>query len=132
MSGFCLRALVGFAALTLSACTVQYHDLSQSAAQAPQVKIWGSPPGSLYLCLSIDPGTPVYGGPQPQVVIGYTRDVVAFYGIQDGQWVEIKYYNGQLGWVDGLKVRPYHGPHTNSTCEIYAVDIQQQPIFTLR
>lgn len=42
-------------------------------------------------------------------VIGYTRDAVAFFGQQAGRFVEIKYYNGALGWIDVLKIRPYHG-----------------------
>ena len=81
-----------------------------------------------------------FGGPGPAgsaasrrgPVIGYTRDVVAIFGMQVGQHISIFYYNGLIGWIEMSQVRPYQGRRPSSTCVIEGVDFQQRPIFLIR
>jgi len=116
----------------LSGCSVQFTDLTPYTSSQPQQAVYSAPVIGRNLCLSSEPGVPVTTRPGNNEAFGYTRDIVAFAGLQNGQHIAIKYYNGALGWIDGMKVRPYRGPRPGSTCIIPGVDLQQRPIFILR
>ncbi len=114
--------------LALGACSFQVNDLSPYSSERRQRGAYGAPAVGRFLCLSVDPGLPVTLHPGGGPAIGYTRDVVAFYGLQERQYISIVYYNGALGWIDGMKIRRYHGSRPTSSCVIPGVDIQQRPI----
>ena len=121
--------------LTLGACSVQFHDVSQQSnvRQPSQRTYWGSlPAGALYVCLSVDPGVPVTQDPGQGLVLGYTRNVVALYGqLQYGDYIRIVHYTGALGWISTRTVRRYHGQRPNSTCIVPGVDMLQRPVFQI-
>ena len=126
-----LRLIAAFCLLAMSGCSFRYQDLSQRQTGRTQDVTYARPAIGKYLCLSVEPGTPVALHPGGSEIIGYTRNVVAFYGVQLGKYVSVIYYNGALGWVDGLKIRPYHGPRRNSKCIVPGVDRQLRPIFVI-
>lgn len=127
------RLAVAVAALlTLAGCTFQHNDLLAGASQQSEFFYWGRPAIGQYLCLSVEPGVPVTLEARGSEVIGYTRDVVAFSGRQEGNYIRTIYYSGALGWIDGLKIRPYHGPRPDSSCIIPGLDQQHRPIFVIR
>jgi len=115
--------------ITLTGCSVHYTYLS-GAQQAPQYRIWPAPAAGNFLCLAATPGTPIYAhdheyGP----VIGYTRNVVAFQGQQNGGWISVVSYNGPaIGWIDGTNIRPFQSVYPGHGC-IVTVDAAQRPIF---
>jgi hypothetical protein len=54
-----------------------------SVAQTPQISFSGKPAVGEFLCLSSAPNVPIYSGPGPGAgTVGYTRNVVAFAGMQ--------------------------------------------------
>ena len=72
-------------------------------------QVLGGARGREFLCLTSQPGTPIHDAPAANsAVIGYTRQVVAFYGLQEGRWISIQMYDGsRLGWLDGTTIRPF-------------------------
>jgi len=126
------RMLPGLCVLVLAACSVQYQDLSQPIVGQSQEFHWTKPAVGQWWCVSVDPGLPVLQHPGGGPVIGYTRDVVAIFGMQVGQHISIVYYNGLIGWIEMSQVRPYQGRRPSSTCVIEGVDFQQRPIFLIR
>lgn len=130
MTGVRLAPVVLLAGM-LSGCGVQFNGVTPYGAH-PQQAVYPAPAVGRYLCLSSEPGVAVTVHPGSGTPFGYTRDFVAFAGLQDGQYITILYYNGALGWIDGMKVRPYRGPRPGSSCVIPGVDIQQRPIFIIK
>ncbi len=126
--GACLVAL-----LVLSGCSAQFHETlgGSNGEQSPNVTWWPKPVHGMYLCLSTPPGMPVYDHCDSNFVIGYTRNVVAFYGEQVGNSIRIIYYNGAMGWIDGRRISPYHGPTPDSVCIVPGVDLYQRPVFEM-
>jgi len=126
-----LRAAAAACVLATGGCRVQFQDSSTIKVVQSDFKFWSRPVHGIYFCLSTPPGLPVtlYEGQGP--VIGFTRDVVAFHGEQSDHWIRIVYYNGALGWIDSLRVRPYTGPRATSSCIIPAVDLYQRPIYVI-
>ena len=119
------------AAALLAGCSVQVNDLSQPLVGHSQNATWPAPAVGRFLCLSVDPGLPVMQHPGGGPVIGYTREVVAFYGNQGGHYVSIVHYTGALGWIDGMRMRPFHGARPGSMCIVPGVDLQQRPMFVI-
>ena len=119
------------AALSVSGCKAEFHEFGAGHVEQSRIMEWSKPTNGMYLCLSADPGTPVYSAAGGSNVIGYTRDVVAFFGGQDGNWLEVFHYNGLLGWVDSAKLHVFHGSHPGATCIIPGVDTLQRPIFMI-
>lgn len=117
----------------LSGCSVQFNPTTPyDRLERPQQAVYPAPAIGRYLCLSSQPGLPVTTHPGGSEAFGYTQDVVAFAGLQNGQHIAIIFYTGALGWIDGTKIRSYQGPRPGSTCIVPGVDIQQRPIFLLR
>ncbi len=126
------RAAAAACLLATGGCgVVQFQDSSTIKVVQASDKFWGAPVHGIYLCLSTPPGIPVTLHADQGPVIGFTRDVVAFHGEQSDHWIRIVYYNGALGWIDALKIRPYTGPRPSSSCIIPGVDLYQRPIFVI-
>ena len=63
--------------------------------------------------------------------IGYTRNVVAFQGQQNGGWISVVSYDDpQIGWIDGTTIKPFQPAYPGQRC-IVTVDISQRPIFQI-
>lgn len=123
-------ACSGMVALLLGGCAVHYQGLTMTGSpQTAEWKYWEAPASGAFLCLAAPPGTPVYAHPgNNQPIMGYTRDVVAFAGIQEGKWISIVYYDARMGWIDGLLIRPYGDAHPGHKC-VADRDWQQRPVF---
>ena len=95
-----------------------------------QYRLWQAPAAGDFPCLAATPGTPIYAsdhgyGP----VIGYTRNVVAFQGQQNGGRISIVSYNSPvIGWIDGTTTRPFQSVDPGHGC-VVTVDAAQRPIF---
>jgi hypothetical protein len=126
------QALLGLSTLALVACSLQHQDLSQPRVGQSENFYWTKPAVGQRWCLSVNPGLPVLQHPGGGALVGYTRDVVAIYGMQVRNYISIVYYTGALGWIEVSKVRPYHGRRPDSTCIVEGVDFQQRPIFLIR
>jgi len=119
-------------AAALGGCSVHYTDLSASAQQAPQYKLWPAPKLGRWLCLTSTPGTPIYSGPSPGgQIIGYTRQVVAFQGQQSGRWISIiPYDRPEISWIDGRTIKPFQPAFPGQRCIVYE-DTRQRPVFEI-
>ena len=126
------HVLLGLCLLVLVACSLQQQNLSQGRVGQSENSYWTKPAVGQRWCLSVDPGLPVLQHPGGGALVGYTRDVVAIYGMQVRNYISIVYYTGALGWIEVSKVRPYHGRRPDSTCIVEGVDFQQRPIFLIR
>jgi hypothetical protein len=117
-------------ALLASACTVPMMNGS-TAAQDPQIAFFSKPVVGEFLCLSSVPNMPIYSQPGPDAgILGYTRNVVAFAGMQQGGQIMIITYNGMDGWIDGRKIAPFHGA-PGQRCIVPGRDRPQRPIFEI-
>ena len=125
------RALfLAFIGLPVCACTVRMVD-TPSIAQDPQIAFFGKPAVGEFLCLSSVPNTPIYSRPGTGAgVLGYTRNVVAFAGMQQGGQIMIITYSGLDGWIDGTKIAPFHGA-PGQRCIVPGRDRLQRPIFEI-
>jgi len=126
------RVAAAVTLIGLTGCEVHYTDLS-GAQQAPQYRIWQAPTAGNFLCLAATPGTPIYAGAHGYgPVIGYTRNVVAFQGQQNGGWISVVSYNSPvIGWIDGTTIKPFQSVYPGHGC-IVTVDAAQRPIFHIR
>ncbi len=120
------------AAISVGGCSAEFHEFGAGHVEQSRNMMWTRPVNGRYLCLSADPGTPVYSGAGGGAVIGYTRDVVGFFGGQQGNWLQVFHYNGLLGWVDSAKLHVFHGSHPGASCIIPGVDTLQRPIFVIQ
>jgi hypothetical protein len=125
------RVLLVFpVALLASACTVRMMNGS-SVAQDPQIAFFGKPVVGEFLCLSSMPNEPIYSRPGPDAGnLDYTRNVVAFAGMQQGGQIMIITYSGLDGWIDGTKIAPFHGA-PGQRCIVPGRDLAQRPIFEI-
>ena len=124
--------MAAVAAISIGGCSAEFHEIGAPRVEQSNFMFWPKPTNGMYLCLSVDPGTPLYANPGGPTVIGYTRDVIAFYGQQMGNWLEVYHYNGSLGWVDSAKVHVFHGSHPGASCIIPGLDMRLRPIFVIR
>lgn len=128
LSSMAAAAIVGVA---LGGCAIRNPDQSGS-----QTRMYGRPKNGYLLCLASKPGVPVYLGPgengNGSPLIGYTQNMIAFWGDQFGHYIRVMYYTGALGWMDGTEIRPYGSAHPGHTCTIPGRDIQQRPQFVIR
>ncbi len=116
--------------ILLSGCTVRMMNGS-SVAQDSQTAFFGKPAVGEFLCLSSVPGMPIYSRPGlGGGILGYTRNVVAFAGMQQGGQIMIITYNGLDGWIDGTKITPFHGA-PSQRCIVPGRDLGQRPIFEI-
>lgn len=120
--------------LLLVGCSFPMQEAGQPA-QGNRFQVWGPPALGEYLCLSATPGTPVYARPNdgltgPQL-IGYTKNVVAFKGWQDGNEIAIVYYTGGVGWIDARNVTPYQPARAGERCIVPGLDRNLRPIFEI-
>lgn len=125
-----LALIVAPLALLAGGCTVRMMD-SSALGQNTQTAFYGKPENGEFLCLSSVPNMPIYSRPGPGAgILGYTRDVVAFAGMQQGGQIMIITYNGLDGWIDGTKISPFHGA-PGQRCIIPGRDRGQRPIFEI-
>lgn len=120
--------------LLLAGCSFHMQEMGQPA-QGSRFQVWGRPALGEYLCLSATPGTPVYAQPPdspmtPQL-IGYTKNLVAFKGWQDGNEIAIVYYTGGVGWIDARNVTPYQPTRPGERCIVPGLDRNLRPIFEI-
>lgn len=102
-----------------------------SVAQDPQIAFFGKPVVGEFLCMSSVPNEPIYSRPGPGAgILGYTRNEVAFAGMQQGGQIMIITYNGLDGWIDGTKIAPFHGA-PGQRCIVPGRDRLQRPIFEI-
>jgi len=128
-----LGAVAAACVLATGGCgVVRFQDPNGIKYVDSESKFYSAPASGRYLCLSTQPGLPVRLHPESGPIIGLTRDVVAFHGEVVEHYIRIVYYDGALGWMDGLKIRPYTGPRRDSSCIIPGVDLQQRPVFVIR
>lgn len=125
-----LWALLGAAtALAAGGCTIRM--VNGPGDPDPHIAFWPKPAVGEFLCLSSDPGMPIYSRPGPGAgVIGYTRNVVAFANMQQGGQIMIVTYNGLDGWIDGTRIRPFKGA-PGQRCIVPGRDGGQRPIFEI-
>ena len=117
-------------ALLASACTLRMMNGS-SVAQDPQIAFFGKPVVGEFLCLSSVPNEPIYSRPGPGAgILGYTRNEVAFAGMQQGGQIMIITYNGLDEWIDGTTITPFHGA-PGQRCIVPGRDRLQRPIFEI-
>ncbi len=84
-----------------------------------------------FLCLAAIPGTPIYEhAGATSAVMGTTRGVVAFQGLQNGRWISVQTDNGLLGWIDGTTIKPYQTAYPGHSC-VVQIDSVQRPIFQI-
>jgi hypothetical protein len=74
-----------------------------------------------FLCLAVPVGTPIYGNITSQPT-GYTSDVVAFGGRQQGNLIQIVMPDGELQWIDGRVIQPFGTAHPGHTCFVFRPD----------
>ena len=113
-----------FATLFLNGCAgmIHYENESSGASNSELGPTFYPPPAiGDFLCLAVPVGTPIYGNFNKQP-IGYTPDVVAFSGRQQGNEIMILANNGQTEWIDGRVIQPYGTAHPGHTCFIYRPD----------
>ena len=119
-----------FLALGLAGCSIRYTDLS-AQQQAPHYKIYPHPANGQFLCLAAVPETPIYEhAGYGSAIIGYTKDVVAFQGIQNEGFISIQTDNALIGYIDGTKIQPYGTAHPGPSCSA-DINAAQQPIFRI-
>jgi hypothetical protein len=74
-------------------------------------------------------GTPVYDEPAfGRLVLGYTRDVLAFYFFQGGHWIELKTYDGGDDRIGGTLVWSFSTVHPGKECVVRR-DLYRRPVF---
>ena len=63
--------------------------------------------------------------------MGYTKDVVAFQGIQNEGFISIQTDNGLIGYIDSTKIQPYGTARPGHAC-VAQINAAQQPIFEIK
>ena len=74
-----------------------------------------------FFVLAVPVGTPIYGNITSQPT-GYTSDVVAFGGRQQGNLIQIVMPDGELQWIDGRVIQPFGTAHPGHTCFVFRPD----------
>ena len=81
---------------------------------------------------------PVFGAQHANLLTARTwrrnsrlhEDVLAFAGMQQGGQIIIITYNDLGGWIDGMKIAPFHGA-PGQRCIMPGRDLAQRPIFEI-